>query len=384
MINTNSLKCSGCSSCVAICPKQAIRMKENEKGFQYPVVSNEGCINCSLCDSVCQCNGIEESNNNLRAFYAVNMDKEYLQNSQSGGLFSAIAMTIIKNGGICYGATVERDLVVREKRIDNIEGIKLLQGSKYVQCEVGDSFLDVEEDLRKGRKVLYSGTSCTIYGLLKFLEKKSIDVSNLITCDLICYGVPSPKLYLQNITRLEKEYNEKVVSVNFRNKKKYGWHKCIETYEFSSGDEIDQNYYAELFYSNFALRESCYNCMFLDLNKKLADITMGDFWGIEKFFSKFEGNDEGCSLAIVRSDKAYNLLIDSNLELGEVPVEEVLTNNKGYSTQKPRLYNKFWKDYKKRGFEYILRKYTIYGGKVFRIKRKILKIIKIWQRSDEQ
>ena len=53
-------ECSGCAACKNICPRNAISMKEDEKGFRYPRINSESCINCKLCEKVCPVLNLKE------------------------------------------------------------------------------------------------------------------------------------------------------------------------------------------------------------------------------------------------------------------------------------------------------------------------------------
>lgn len=262
-------------------------------------------------------------------------------------------------------------------RVSNLSCLTRLQGSKYVQSEVGKIFLLVEQDIRAGRMILFSATSCVIDGLNRYLRLKKLDQSKVYTCDLVCHGVVSPLMYRENLKRIEGVSHKKVRAVNFRNKK-FGWNSHVETYTLEDGTALDERYYAELFYSHVALRECCYNCRYLDLSEKPADITMADFWGIEKILPDWKDDNKGISLAAVRSKKGLELLKIANLKICEVQTESVLNDNRKDAIKKPKIHEIFWQDFFQKGYEYCLKKYTIYGGVPFKVKRKILKYLHKW------
>lgn len=294
----------------------------------------------------------------------------------SGGLFSALATVVIAEGGVCYGAGFIDNFNVAQIRVDDISDLYKLQGSKYVQSKVEHSYELVESDLRNKKKVLYSGTSCIIAGLLAFLSVKKVSTVGLITCDLICHGVPSPLLWKNNIERQTKKYGE-IQSVNFRDKKN-GWHSHIESYAFKNGKIIDEKFYTDLFYSHVALRKSCYECRYIKNEEKPADITMADFWGITEATIDIEDDNTGISLAVLRTDKGEELLRKSNLLVCNIDAVSAMVNNMNSPAKPPIWKEKFWRDYKAKGYEYCLKKYSIYGGLWFKIKRRVLKKMGKW------
>lgn len=380
MINVSEILCTGCFSCKSICPKDAIKIEIDERGFAYPSIDLKKCIDCNLCKKVCPCYSCHQNDfNKLEAYGAVHLDDSKLMNSQSGGAFAGLAEIILKNNGVAYGAAIGENLKVSQIRIDNLDELYKLQGSKYVQSDVKQTFEECADDLKNGKKVIYSGTSCMIDGLLHFLSLKKINTNRLITVDLICHGVASPGMYEENKKRIEEEYKDKIDSLIFRDKKYSGWHSHFETYILSKGNVIHENYWAELMYSHVMIRECCHDCKYIEIQKKVADITIADFWGVEKCNSSYIDDNKGCSLVIIHNDKAKKLLSMAPMNTFEVDVNQAVMGNMVKAPRKPQFYNAYWKDYKKNGFKHSLKKYTIYGGIVFKIKRKILKILRKWE-----
>lgn len=369
-------KCTGCSACASICAQNAITLVENEKGFKYPKVNTELCVNCGLCETVCCCERLSEQKE-YEAFLVIHNDESVRSTSQSGGLFYGLAELVLARGGIVYGAAVCDDLVIRQIRVDNAASLHKFQGSKYVQSDIAETFVEISEDLKKGSTVIYSGTSCMIEGLNSFLTKLKVNTENLYTCDLMCYGVVSPKLYRENLKRVQEQNNKNIVSVNFRDKK-FGWHSSIQTYSFEDSSKISENFWTQLMYTRVALRDCCYSCQYANVGRKPSDITMGDFWGIEKAFPDIHDDNKGFSLAVVHTKKGEELLNNANLKLRKAPKEHLLDENRNDNLQKSSKYDAFWKDYFSKGYKYCLRKYTIYGGVPFKVKRKLLKALNKW------
>lgn len=377
-INIEHEACSGCTACVNICPHNAITLQKNKKGFQYPVIDSDKCTDCGLCGTVCQCMETElKQSEMLRTFAVRYPDDSVRSSSQSGGLFYGLAERVIGQGGVCYGAAVEDDLTVKQIRVSTISDLKRLQGSKYVQSDVQCSFAEVEKDLCAGNVVLYSGTSCIIDGLYRYIRFKKLDDSKLYTCDLVCHGVMTPLMYEEHLKQIENKEQKKITAINFRDKK-FGWHTIIGTYRFEDNTTESDAYYNELYFSNIALRNCCYQCQYTDLRKKQADITMADFWGIENILPDWGNDNKGISLAAIRSEKGLDLLQETSLDIREVSPEAVLDKNHKRATRKPQIYDRFWKDYFRKGYEYSLKKYTVYGGIPFKVKRKIMMFIHKW------
>ena len=204
MINIIDKKnCCGCNACVQHCPKSCVTMQEDEEGFLYPIVDQEACIDCGLCEKVCPVLNQGEERKPLQVYAANNPNEEIRMQSSSGGVFTLLAETIIQEGGVVFGARFNDDWEVIHDYTETKEELAAFRGSKYVQSRIGDSYCQAEQFLKKGRKVLFTGTPCQIAGLNLFLRK---EYGNLLTVDFICHGVPSPgvwKSYLEELIALQ-------------------------------------------------------------------------------------------------------------------------------------------------------------------------------------
>lgn len=323
-------QCCGCSACVQKCPKNAISLKEDEEGFFYPIVNKEKCINCGLCKKVCPFINyeVEQKENYPKAYAVKNKINKDILNSSSGGVFIAIAKYIIKENGVVFGAAYDENNNVNHISVEREEDLFKLQGSKYVQSNILNTFKDAKESLDKGKKVLFSGTPCQIRGLKNFLLK---DYDNLITCDLVCHGVPSQKLFKTYLKSLEEKYQKKIKKYDFRNKDKKGWGLTAKvTFEDGKSKYINSDF--DSYYSNFldcnTYRESCYNCKFTTTNRN-TDITLADYWGILSIHNDFY-DEKGVSLILVNSKSGLYLLnnIADNIELIETDLNYAITKNK--------------------------------------------------------
>lgn len=349
---TQKEHCCGCSACVHICPKHSISFQEDKEGFLYPKVDLETCIDCGLCEKVCPIINQDSEREPQKVYAAKNNDETIRLKSSSGGVFTLLAEKIIKDGGVVFGARFNENWEVVHDYTDTIEGLEQFRGSKYVQSTVGESFKQAETFLKAGRKVMFTGTPCQIAGLRKFLRK---DYKNLLTVDFVCHGVPSPlvwRLYLkEEINRYGKEITA-VEDINFRDKYT-GW----KTYSLSiklSGNIVsstmftDDNY-MRAFLSNLSLRPSCYSCP-AKAGKSGADITIGDFWGIENVLPELD-DDIGISVLVNYNEIKCPSII-SELYLHAVSYPEILVSNPCLekSVNKPVNRDFFFSQLMRKGF----------------------------------
>lgn len=184
--------CCGCGACVQRCPKQCITLHEDSEGFLYPVADASVCINCGLCEKVCPVINQHTAHEPLQTFAAKNPNEAVRAASSSGGVFTMLAESVIKSGGVVFGAAFDQQWKVVHTCATTIEGLQKFRGSKYLQSQTNNTFREAETYLRQGRQVLYSGTPCQVAGLKKYLRK---DYDNLLTLDFICHGVPSPGVF---------------------------------------------------------------------------------------------------------------------------------------------------------------------------------------------
>lgn len=304
-------QCCGCGACYNICPRNAISMSEDKYGFVYPEIDKSKCIRCGLCMKVCGFQNSEVKNEPLKTFAASAKNDKIINSSASGGAFAVIASNILNEGGIVFGAAFDMDHNVYHIGIDSVKKLCLLQGSKYVQSNTAETYKQARNLLNNGKKVLYSGTPCQIAGLQGFLGK---NYDNLITADLICHGVPNQKIFKDYLKSLGK-----VKNFSFRDKyigwgingsavvEKNGSEKKIKLWESDSA-------YLYYFSQGDIYRESCYNCKYA-CSHRPADITLGDYWGIEKQHPNYLGKDgfdesKGISVVIANTEKGLKTLID--------------------------------------------------------------------------
>lgn len=380
MINIiNKGNCTGCSACYSVCTHAAIEMKPDNEGFLYPHVNQGKCINCGLCETVCPISArdkITDSYNVLNGYVAhYRGDDDIWYNSSSGGAFTAITDYIFDCGGAVYGAAYNDDFVViHERANDKVEALKF-RGSKYVQSNLKECFKEIRSLLRNNQQVLFSGTPCQVAGLKSYLRK---DYENLLTVDLICHCVPSPRVFKDYIHYIQDKYKKIISHINMKDKT-LGWDKFqTPRIYFDDGTSIfneeDTRLWETIFYSHIAVRPSCHSCRFSNLNR-VGDLTIGDYWGVEKFHPQFS-NAKGASIILVNSEKGKSVFpeIASSLEYEETNVVSALPSSLVYSTTPHPCRKQFWKHYEKKSFEEMVDLY--YGGGVKnRIRRKLYSII---------
>ena len=351
-------QCCGCTACVSICPKQCITMREDEEGFLYPVVDSSHCIDCNLCKKVCPELYPKEMREPLHVYAAKHKNEQVRLASSSGGIFTLLAEKIIDEGGVVFGVRFNNNWDVVHDYTETMEGLAVFRGSKYVQSYMGDCYLKAKSFLEQGRKVMFTGTPCQIAGLKNFLRK---DYDNLLTVDVVCHGVPSPKVwqvYLDEIARkggknsvLSHPIVEKteINHIDFRSKS-IGWKKFsfVLTLSKATADGekntvllssiFTENPYMNAFLSNLSLRPSCYDCP-AKSGKSGSDITIADFWGIEDVLPEFD-DDKGISLVLSYSEKGGRWLAGLDCECIEVDYRSAQRMNPLISTSVSKPINR--------------------------------------------
>lgn len=375
---TDKTKCCGCYGCYNICPKNAITMKEDEKGFKYPIVDKEKCIQCGLCKKICPILNKKQVQSFQKAYACYNKDEEVRMNSSSGGIFSLLAEYILNNNGVIYGASFNSQWQVEHIRIDKKEDLVKLRTSKYVQSSINETYKLAKEDLENGVKVLFTGTPCQVNGLFRYLQK---EYENLYTQDIICHGVPSPKVWKKYLEYRKKEDNESPLQINHRNKEE-GWEKwALELLYTNSKYKMnkDNDLFIQAFLRDAILRDSCYKCSFKDKNRE-SDITLADFWGINKILPKMN-DGKGISLVIVNTRKGEKIFNELHKKMiwKETNFEQSIQHNPSMimSVNKPQYSDEFFINLDSLEFDELVDKYTIKPKKTSFVRRCIRKCKKI-------
>lgn len=318
----------------------------------------------------------------VRKVYAFRNRKDVLEKSSSGGAFTAIYEAIFSSftGKVSvYGAVFDSAFKVVHQKARNIQECNKFRGSKYVQSDMSGIYPEIQKDLENGDTVLFSGTPCQIYSVKSFCKKKEINTEKLYLIDVICHGTVSPFVWEDFVLWLEKKYGSKLNEFQFRYKKSR-WKSYPVMAHFENGksliNTLDVRLYTELYLTALPLIEKCYCCRFANLDRQ-SDLSIGDFWGIQKVMPSFPKGD-GTSEILVNTEKGEHLmqiikqqtdvLIEECHSDGYIKYQHNLCN----PTSKPKAFDQFQKDYREKGFEYVLR---VYGGNtaIGRLKHRIKK-----------
>lgn len=382
MINIqNKVDCCGCNACGDICSKNAITFKTDIEGFWYPEVDKEKCVDCGLCDKVCPIIKVKELKKNdlpqSICYAAEHKNLEVVFDSTSGGLFSALADIMYKSGGYVGGAIFNEDFSVRQYISNNKDDLPKLRSSKYLQSHLDGFYKQVRDLLKAGEKVLVCGSPCQMAALRSFLRK---DYENLIIADYICRGINSPKVWRKYLDSYEERYGSKVVYCKAKSKE-YGWRNLTQKVILENG----KAYYETKAQSNFTkgylrtgvyCRPSCYDCKFKGY-PRISDITLADFWGIEKINKSLEKN-LGTSLVMINSKKGetYFEEVKKRINYVHVPFESIEAGNRSLnlSVDLPKVNrDEFFRDLDRMSFLEIADKYIrpAKGNLKLKIKKKL-------------
>lgn len=382
---TNKIQCCGCNACGDVCAHQAITFKTDIEGFWYPEVDNEKCTDCHLCEKVCPVINIKDLKKNdypkpAHTIAAIHKNMCVRWNSTSGGAYTALAEAMLKQGGYISGAVYNEGFTgVHNYVTSNPEDLDKIRSSKYLQSNAEGLFKQIKQLLTKGEKVLACGTPCQMAALRSFLRK---NYDNLVIVDFVCRGVNSPKVYRAYLDSLEKKYDSKVVYVKAKNKE-LGWRNLTRKVTFANG----QSYYGVLmdddfrrgYHTNVFCRPSCYDCQFKGF-PRIADITIADYWGIEKVDKNLD-NNIGTSMILLNSKKGEQFfeIAKDELEYKETPFESILGGNIALrkSIEPAKIDRKtFFEDLDSHDFEYVTAKYYPPSENVLSGKQKIKQFIK--------
>lgn len=361
-------RCFGCGACEQICSCCAIKMSADEEGFRSPVVDSNRCSRCGLCVMVCPAlPDKRESCLNLtqRVYAARNKQPEKWMRSTSGAIFPIFAEYILAQGGVVYGCAWSSDCSEAvHVRIDRFDALRQLYQSKYVQSSTRDTYCHVQSDLNEKIKVLYSGTPCQIAGLKLFLQR---DYPELLTIDLLCHGVPSPKMLSGYVSELERREGVPIVDLKFRDKKKTGFRSYVSycrpdgsrRYWLAGLDPYLFGFYRELFNRN-----ACYRCPFKQVSRA-GDISLADYWGLELHHPELiEWGRYGASLCLLNTGKGLQLegVLEKFAELVSSKLEYAAMGNPALRTprdshHRPELRQKIYLELQQCGFEWVSARY---------------------------
>lgn len=306
--NFSKDSCCGCTACKSICPRDAIRMKPDEKGFLYPVIDSSLCVDCGLCVDVC--------------VHAV-------------------------KGGSVFGCEMVDKYTIAHTCHSDKQGVDKFKGSKYVQSDLRDTFRTCQSMLKEGKAVLFSGTGCQVHGLLSYLSATNTNTENLLTCDIVCHGCPSPEVWKIFVDVTEQKEGKHISAVDFRDKHDIGWKGHVETLYFDDASKRTGRNWQRVFYSHVLFRDSCFKCKYTTIHRK-TDFTIADCWGVEKVAPEFD-DDKGGSLLLINTEKGAGAFeaMKGDLDCRHIDVMEVLQLQLKAPSVKGKEYDRFWQLYSK-------------------------------------
>lgn len=320
-------ECCGCGACTQVCPKACIRMEEDAEGFCYPVIDEDKCVHCGLCEQVCPVINRKARTCKEQVYGAGSTDEALLKRSSSGGMFGILAEYMLKQGGVVFGCSFDDKMELRHFCAQTEAECREFHGSKYVQSDTRDTYRECKQYLEEDRPVLYVGTPCQIAGLKSYLGK---EYDHLLAVELLCHGVPSPGIFRQYREELEAEKGKKISNLAFRFQDK-GWKNYRLKLDYADGTteviSAKESAYMAAFFNNLILRPSCYNCRFR-LDYSSADILIGDFWGVGKYYTDFD-EELGVSVLMTLSEKGEKVFgkVQNRMKWTKTGLDKVIPAN---------------------------------------------------------
>ncbi len=370
----NKETCCGCTACYSICPKHAITMKLDREGFFYPAIDENKCVNCGMCEKVCSFKGLHSDGNVPQVFAARNKNRDILMRSSSGGIFSALSDCFLKKecAVICSYYDVGSYSVKYAVMTSESDCLKAC-GSKYMKSNPGDVFKEAEAWLRdnKGKRALFIGMGCEADGFRSFAEAKGFR-DRVTIVDIICHGGSSPLIWEEYARYLENTNKILIKHLSFKDKR-IDWYNPTPIAVNNDNEEISIRQYVNIFNSACAYRPSCYVCPYASVIRK-SDITIGDYWGIEKKYPHFY-DPKGNSVLLIHTEQGEKIFmeIQEQLDFMSSSVENCIQQNLQHPTAMPTERERFWSTFQKYGIKPIIQKYGNIST-MFRVKRKLSKI----------
>lgn len=316
--------CFGCEACAQICGKAAITIEEDQDGFRYPLIDASKCVDCGMCRKVCPYDNMPQRyGEDKYVFGGYSLDKDIRFESTSGGAFSEIVNAYCDENYVIFGAEAD-GLEVFHSYITDKRELGRFRKSKYSQSKIGTAYKDAKRFLKEGKKVLFSGTPCQIAGLKAYLG--NMDQDKLLTIEVVCEGVPSP-LYVRKLNKhIDNRYGACIESLDYRYTSSSLVAKSRWDFEqmkicTSNGKTLRKDRWFNPFWSiwlkHLMSRPSCYECPFTN-RERVADITLGDLWGVHIYCPELYGKNGGASLVI------------GNTEIGKSVIAKAAQNMYGH------------------------------------------------------
>lgn len=339
----------------------AIKFEYDSEGFLYPLVDYDKCVGCLRCEKVCAFKKDKKifnfSDSNREIYAAKSKDKQVIADSSSGGMFTVLSDFFLERGDAVAACkySYESDVVELSVFLDK-KSRDESRGSKYIQAELHDSYNKLLDFLIQypNKKMLVIGTVCQIAGLDLVLKDKKLR-DRVVLVDLICHGSASSNLWKEYISKIELEQGGKLDYVTFKNKRN-GWERP-STFVVINGKEVSIKPYSDWFYMSWSIRESCYECPYTRVDRN-SDITIGDFWGIQKSMPDFY-DSMGVSLIITHTDKGRTIFenIKENIEYRISNYDDCLQPRLISPQLRPNDRDLFWKDMRFKGMNYCIKEY---------------------------
>lgn len=378
--------CTGCGACKNVCPKSAIEFKTDNEGFPTPYIIEKLCVDCGLCETVCPDKHMPVINITQSAYAAQILDKYALSESTSGGLFTLFSKEIFKRDGVVYGCVWDKDYNAVIRKAECEEEMKPMCGSKYVWSYAGDTFPEIKRYLEDGRTVLFTGLPCQVAGLKNYLRK---DYGSLYLMDFFCGGSPSPYAFHEYLKTITDQISLEQLDFKFRDKERYGVGVNI-SYNTPKGrahQSYVRNPYFFAYHTKVFHRKPCYHCKYR-YEQRVEDITIGDYWGIEKYHDELDIR-AGVSALLINSDKGSELLeaVKDQVKLVPTHLQDIAKeNNLTLGDQKkvfqpPVFREAFFETLKESGWTKAERKYLLNKNRLkLYLKTKIPEKYIFWGR----
>lgn len=375
--------CTQCHACETACPQNCITFREEKDGFQIPEIDRGMCVECGLCMKSChQIAHSRAQSVPIRTYAAWTLDDDVRKKSSSGGVFSEVARYVLDLGGIVFGAIMDKELRVRHVAAESLEQLGMMRGSKYVQSDLTGVYRLIKGLLQNGKHVLFTGTPCQVAGLYGYLRK---DHEKLLTCDLVCHGVPSQKsfdIYCKKMGFTTPDVTE----MGFRYTKGWGYQMSCKRHLVSPTKAEDykwnpvspgKSYYLRAFTRALMFSEACYSCRYAS-PERISDLTLADFWGIGAEFPFDHSVKKGVSLLLVNTEKGQRAVSGcSQLFTEERTLEEALKGNHNLSqcSERPQGRDSYYQDAEQMQPEELMKKYNLqpsWKDYLRPLKRKLL------------
>jgi coenzyme F420-reducing hydrogenase beta subunit len=364
LISQNKSECYGCGACQNVCPRSCISMVFDSEGFRYPSIDKTKCISCSLCQKVCPASNLPLRNPPQSAYGGYCKSKKTCEESTSGGFFPLLAKRCIQEKGAVFGAAEINPLSIKHVMIDSEDELPKIQKSKYLQSDVGECYKETKTLLTAGKKVIFSGTPCQIAGLLNYLHITGAPTNTLLTAEVVCEGLPTYLFTKKQIEYFQSKKKSQVSYLDWRYKNKNRWDFQTMLFCFSNGKKmtIDRwvNPFWSIWLSHVMSRPSCYDCPFA-AKERVADISMGDLWGVHKYCPDLYNKDRGASVVFINTEKGKNALenVLPNFNGRPLNIDDAIRYQgplRNHIIQNP-LRNDFFQDISTFSYPQLVRKY---------------------------